>query len=157
MKRLDVALLLPPARNDYSGPRVAVWFLVLANVVGTARSLIHILTADSGAQSIAHMSVHVAGGQNIIALLAQWGGAQLLMALVIWVVLWRYRVLVPLMIGEVALEQLVRIVIGQYKPLLTTGTPPGSYGSWILLPLAVLMLAVALLRDKPKPVTGGAA
>lgn len=145
IKRLDTSLLLPGPNNDYRGPRIAVWFLFAYNVIATGRSLIHIFAADSGAQSIATMNVHVEGGKNIIALLAQYGAEQLLMAFLIWIVLWRYRILVPLAIGEVALEQLARILTGQLKPLETLHTPPGAIGSDILFPIALLMLFLSLI------------
>lgn len=141
-----MGMLLPPAHNDYAGPSVAVWFLLLVNIVGTARSLVHIFLPDSGAQTIATMNLNGSGKQNIVALLGQWGGAQLLMAIAIWIGLWRYRVFVPLMISTVGIEQLIRILIGLMKPLLTSGAPPGRLGSLILLPISALMLVISLLR-----------
>jgi hypothetical protein len=121
-----------------------VGFLAVYNLVGTVRSLIHILAPDSGAQSIATMDTSVAGGPNIIAMLAQWGGAQLLMALFIWIVLWRYRALVPLMIGASMLDNVGRILIGHLKPLVTMGTPPGDL-SWVAAPLCAVFLVAALM------------
>ena len=152
MNRPDLRLLLPRNVDRYAGPLLAVWFLAIYNVVGTVRSLIHILAPDSGAQSIATIDTAVAGGPNIIALLAQWGGAQLLMALTIWIVLWRYRGLVPLMIGASMLDNVGRILIGQLKPLVTMGTPPGSL-SWVVAPLCAVLLVVALVptRDNERP------
>ena len=144
MTRPDLRLLLPRTVDRYAGPRVAVWFLVAYNAVATARSLIHILAPDSGAQTIAGMDTAVAGGANIVALLAQWGGAQLVMALTIWVVLWRYRGLVPLMIAASLLDNVLRIAIGLSKPLVTAGTPPGAL-SWVVAPLCAVMLVVALM------------
>ena len=113
------------------------------NAAGTVRSLIHILAPDSGAQSIASMDAQVKGGNNIVALLAQWGGAQLLESGVIWIVLCRYRGLVPLMLGVVTAEQLLRVGIGMSKPLVTARTPPGAL-SWALLPAAAATLAMSL-------------
>jgi hypothetical protein len=117
--------------------------LLALNAVGTVRSLVHILAPDSGAQSIASMDTQVEGGDNIVAMLAQWGGAQLLESGVIWIALWRYRGLVPLMLGVVTAEQLLRVGIGMSKPLVTARTPPGAL-SWGLLPAAAVTLAVSL-------------
>ncbi len=89
MTRPDLRLLLPRSVDHDAGAGLAVWLLTLHNVVGTLRSLIHILAPDSRAQSIAGMDTNVAGGPNIIGMLAQCGGAQLRMALLTWVVLWR--------------------------------------------------------------------
>ena len=146
--RLDMSMLFPAEQNNYAGSSIAVWFLVLINIVGTMRSLVHIFYHDSGAQSIATMNVNVAGGQNIVALLGQWGGGQLIMALIIWIILWRYRVLIPLMIAEIAIEQLVRIGIGRMKPVISVHTPPGALGSYIVLPLATIMFIISLMRSE---------
>jgi hypothetical protein len=137
------ARLLPDDLAAFRGPRWTVGLLAAVNAVGTVRSLIHVLAPDSGAQSIASMNTEVAGGGNIIAMLGQWGGAQLLEAGMIWTVLWRYRGLVPLMLSVVTAEQLLRLGIGQLKPLTTTHTPPGAM-SWGLLPVAAAALAASL-------------
>ncbi|CAF3954241.1 unnamed protein product, partial [Rotaria sp. Silwood1] len=117
-------MLFPPERNDYAGPTIAVWFLILFNIVGTLRGVIHMFYRDSGAQSFATMNVNVDGGKNIVAMLGHWGGLQLIMSVFIWMVLWRYREFIPLMIAEVAIEQLIRIVVHRMKPVTTARTPP---------------------------------
>jgi hypothetical protein len=144
-RRLNVRQLLPADAGDFRGPRWTLLVLGVVNVVGTVRSLIHMAAADSGAQSIASMDVHVAGGKNIVFLLAQWGGAQLLEALIIWVVVWRYRGLAPLMMLVVTVEQVLRVVIGQYKPIESDHTPPGA-SSKVLLPVMLIVTVVALLE-----------
>ena len=145
----EISMLFPEPLNDYAGPRIAIVFLIVVNIAGTARSLVHMFAPDSGAQSIATMNVGVAGGPNIIAMLAQWGGGQLIMAIIIWIVIFRYRILTPLMIAEIFLEQIIRILIGQIKPMVIMGTPPGRIGSYILLPLSAIMLVVSMWRTAP--------
>jgi hypothetical protein len=150
--RARFSRLVPVDVTTFRGPRWTAGVLAAVNVVGTARSLIHILAPDSGAQSIATMDTQVTGGGNIVALLAQWGGAQLLESGVIWVVLWRYRGLVPLMLGVVTAEQLLRVAIGKSKPLATVRTPPGAL-SRVLLPAVAATLAVSLTgrHDEARP------
>jgi hypothetical protein len=135
--------LLPRDITTFRGPAWTVGALAVVNAAGTARSVIHVAAPDSGAQSIASMDTKVAGGGNIVSLLAQWGGAQLLEAGVIWVVLWRYRGLVPLMLGVVTAEQLLRVGIGRAKPLTTAHKPPGAL-SRVLLPAAAVTFAISL-------------
>jgi hypothetical protein len=94
------------------------------------------------------MNLNVDGGKNIVTLLGQWGGAQLIMSFIIWIVLWRYREFIPLMIAEVVIEQLLRIAIGRMKPMITAHTAPGGPGSFIVLPLATIMLIVSLMRSE---------
>jgi hypothetical protein len=57
----------------------------------TARSLIHVFSIDGGAHSIATIDTTVAGGANVIAIFGQWGAIQLLLALLLWTLLLRYR------------------------------------------------------------------
>lgn len=140
--------LLPVDTLRYQGPRWAAALLVAVNVAGTVRSLIHVFAPDSGAGTIASMSTSGSDGANVVDLLAQWGGAQLLEAILIWIVLARYRGLVPLMLAVVTLEQALRIGIGSAKPLVTEHTPPGAV-SWILLPvLAVALVGSLTLRRR---------
>jgi hypothetical protein len=159
--RPRVSRLLPPDPATFRGPKWTAAALAAVNAVGTARSLIHIIAPDSGAQSIASMDAHVkggkggAGGQNIVALLGQWGGAQLLESGLIWVVLWRYRGLVPLMLGVVTAEQALRVGIGRFKPLATAHTPPGAL-SRVLLPASAVALAMSLNRHEEPRQTGRA-
>jgi hypothetical protein len=141
--RPRLSRLLPSDITAFRGPRWTTGVLAVLNAAGTVRSLIHVLAPDSGAQSIASMDTRVTGGDNIVALLAQWGGAQLLESGVIWIVLWRYRGLVPLMLGVITAEQFLRVGIGTSKPLVTARTPPGAL-SWGLLPAAAVTLAISL-------------
>ncbi len=131
--RLDPRLLLPRQVDEYRGARWALVVLVVYAVLSTARSLVHVLAPDSGAESIATLDVDVEGGSNVVALLGQWGGAQLLMAVLVWVVLARYRGLVPLMLAGAVGEALLRLLVGQLKPLESVGTPPGAPGTYVTL------------------------
>jgi hypothetical protein len=148
-----LSLLLPADARRYRGLPAPVWILVLYNVAATARSVIHMLAPDGGAQTIAGLDVRVEGGQNLIALFGQWGVEQLLIALITWIVLWRYRGLVPLMLSVATLDQLLRILVGQLKPIVSASTPPGAIGSWLLLPVILLVTTLSLIpRHAREPV-----
>lgn len=161
MKRLDFAHLLPPVRNDYAGPSVSLWFLALANLLGTVRGLVHLLAPSWGMRSAGTM-LPLLGRQRILELLetgrhsmvvltAQWGAAELLLALIIWIVLWRYRFLAPLMIAAVIVELAMQTVIGM--PSLAVNSPRSGLVSWVVLSVAVVALGVSLLRGDAE--TGG--
>ncbi len=136
--------LFPKVDVPYRGSKWPFYFLILIAVVSTARSLIHMFAPDGGAASIAGLDVAVAGGTNIIAIFGQWGASQLILALLYWVVILRYRFLTPLMLGVVVLEQVLRIDVGQLKPLQVAAPPPGAIGSQLLLPLALVALIWSL-------------
>lgn len=142
---MSLSSLFPRIDRDYTGPRSAFVFLVIISIVSTIRSLIHILSADGGATSIAGIPIDVAGGQNIVAIFGQWGASQLILALMYWLVIIRYRFLVPAMLGLTLVEQLLRLAVGQIKPIVEViRAPPGAIGSLVLLPLTVIALWISL-------------
>ena len=85
-----------------------------------------------------------------MALFGQWGASQLVLACLQWVVVLRYRFLVPAMLAIIVLEQLLRILAGRLKPLVLDSPPPGAYGTYVVLGLALIFLALAL-RQHPRP------
>ena len=141
--------LFPPGQ-EYEGPKPPFYFLILIAIASSSRSLIHIFHADGGASVIAGLNVNVEGGTNLIATFGQWGASQLILSLIYWLVILRYRALTPLMLAVVVLEQLLRLGVGQIKPLEVTAAPPGAIGSGLLLPVAVLALVWSLWMN-PKP------
>jgi len=64
----------------------------------------------------------------------------LIYALLQWVVILRYRSLIPLMWLVQLFETLGRMLVGRIKPVTFAHTPPGAYQNYIYLVLAVLML-----------------
>lgn len=129
--------------NTYRGNPIAKWVFDLLTIVTIARSLVHMFSSDSGAQSIATIpldSFTANGADAVILIFALWGLSQLLIGIVYGIVLWRYQALIPLMIFEYGM----RIVLGTIKPIETTGTAPGAIGNYIIIPLAIIMLVLSL-------------
>ena len=140
----DLSQLLPRNASTYVGAMIAFWLTALYLVVITIRSCIHLFAADGGAQSIATIDTGVAGGSNIIAIFGQWGATQLLLALVLWVLLLRYRGLLPFVIMVLLVEPFFRALSGQLKPLETMGTAPGAALNWFAVPILAIVLYLAL-------------
>lgn len=137
-------ILPTKADNNYTGSWLAsVVFLLLA-IVGIIRSCIHLFAPDGGAGSIAGLDLSVAGAEGIIFAFSLWGSAQLLNALIQIIVYWRYKTLIPLMYLIMAVESLLRILVGQLKPVTFAHTPPGAISNYILLPLALVMCYLSL-------------
>jgi hypothetical protein len=144
---MSLSSLFPRIDRDYTGPKSAFVFFVIISIVSTIRSLIHIFAADGGARSIAGISIDVAGGQNIVAIFGQWGASQLILVLMYWLVIIRYRFLAPAMLGLTFVEQLLRLGVGQIKPIVgVIDAPPGAIGSRILLPLTAIALWISLQK-----------
>ena len=59
-------------------------------------------------------------------------------------VVFRYRSFVPFMYLLLMLEVLLRELVGKTKPVTFAHTPPGAIGNLLILPLAALMLGLAL-------------
>jgi hypothetical protein len=149
-----IAILFPArADNTVRGSRIPLYLLILTASIGTVRSCIHIFSADGGAGSIAGMDLS-AGASAILFAFALWGSEQLIYAILQWVVILRYRSLVPLMWAVQLLEVLGRMLVGSLKPITFAHTPPGAYGNYIFLILSVLMLALALWSGRKAAVTG---
>jgi hypothetical protein len=80
--------------------------------------------SDGGAQSIATIDCSVDGGRNIIAIFGQWGISQFLFSIFIWIALYRYQGLIPLMACMCVLEQILRYTVGVFKPVNAAGIVP---------------------------------
>lgn len=146
------AALLPANPASYDGPRLATWAAMAYLVFITARSLIHLLLPDGGAQSIATIDVDVAGGSNIVAMFGQWGAIQLLLAGLLWVLLLRWRGLTPLVLLVFAIEPCLRSLAGHLKPVTAMATPPGEALNWWVFPVLGLLLLISLCPARPAPV-----
>lgn len=131
------------ADNNYKGSKVASSAFLIIALIGTVRSCIHFLAPDGGAGTIAGMDLSVAGADGIILAFSLWGSAQLLYAIIQLVVYFRYKTLIPFMYVLIILETLMRMFIGRIKPVHFVHTPPGAYGNYVMLPLAIVMFFLA--------------
>ena len=136
--------LLPSDPTRYDGPVVARWVTMLLLVVITIRSLVHLFSPDGGAHSIATIDTTVAGGNNIIAIFGQWGASQLLLVGALWILLLRYRGLIPFILSILLLEPFLRGISGHLKPISTMATAPGAALNWYVVPLVAVTLYLAL-------------
>ena len=144
--------LLPSDPTRYDGPAVARWVTTFLLVVITIRSLVHLLSPDGGAQSIATIDTSVAGGNNIVAIFGQWGASQLLLVGALWVLLLRYRGLIPFILSVLLLEPFLRGLSGQLKPISTLATAPGAALNWYVVPVVAVTLYLALCTaEERKP------
>ena len=150
MKTIFETLLPAKADNTLSGSNLPFYLFVLLTLIGTMRRFNHIFSPDGGAGSIAGMDLS-AGANGIIFAFALWGSAQLIYALLQWVVVLRYRSLIPLMWLIQLLETLGRMLVGRIKPVTFAHTPPGSYQNYIYLLLAVVMLGLSLWSATRQP------
>ena len=144
MKSILKILLPGTADNTIRGSRLPYYTLILVAAIGLVRSCIHVFSSDGGAGSIAGMDLTISGANEVIFAFALWGSEQLVYGLLQWLVILRYRSLVPLMWGVQFLETLGRILVPRLKPVTFSHTPPGAYQNYLYLVLAVLMVGLSL-------------
>ena len=150
MKKIFGLLLPAKIDNLIRGTKIPFYVFTLYAIISTVRSCIHLLSPDGGAGTIAGMDLSVDGANGIIFAFALWGSSQLLFAIIQLLVVIRYRSLIPFMWLMLALEILLRELVGHMKPVAFAHTPPGAIGNQIILPLAVLMLALSLWSGSKK-------
>ena len=140
--------LLPEAQNDYKGYKGVVVVAVLLAIVSTIRSLIHIFLPDGGSNTIAGLVIPGDANSAIIFTFAWTGLYQLIFAVILWIVLIRYRNLIPLMILLLFFEEFGLFLIPVFKPIapsLLSHTPPEAIGNKALLPLILILFFVSLI------------
>ena len=144
--------LLPSAiDNQFEGFRIAQYAFLILTAATLVRSLIHVFAPDGGAQSIATIPLTSYSGEAaaaVILMFSLWGLSQLLMGIVYLVVYIKYKSLIPAMYVLMIVEYAMRIVIGQMKPIVTSGTAPGSIGNWVMVPVCILLLALSLIKKR---------
>ena len=124
--RFDFKKLLPNNPTSFVGFRAIRIVTTIYLLVMVVRSCIHLFAADGGAQSIAGIDTSVEGGNNIIAIFHQWGAIQLILAVLLFVLFFRYPGLTPLILLTLALDPVMRFIAGQMLSVTSTGTPPGE-------------------------------
>ena len=93
-------LLPTPADNQYRGSNVAFWFFIAFVCLMTWRSIIHMFFEEYGMHGIANLII-LSGEPDPMPLIymffSLWGFAQVIFCGVSWIVIFRYRALIPLM------------------------------------------------------------
>lgn len=143
----DVRYLLAKPEDGYRGTAASFWILVAMTALATGRSLVHIFATDGGANSIAGLEVSGDAGDNLVHLFAQWGLEQLLLAVVAWVIITRYRYLVPAALLLQLADWGLRSLIGWFKPLIADGSPPGAIATFVFVPILALALWFSFPRS----------
>ena len=144
--KFDFKKLLPNNLTSFEGFRAIRIVTAIYLLVMVVRSCIHLFAADGGAQSIAGIDTSVEGGNNIIAIFHQWGAIQLILAVLLFVLFFRYPGLTPLILLTLALDPVMRFIAGQMMSLTSTGTPPGEALNGASFYLLALLLIASLIK-----------
>jgi len=144
--KFDIKELLPKNPTKFEGFRAVRIVTAIYLLVMVVRSCIHLFTADGGAQSIAGIDTSVEGGNNIIAIFHQWGAIQLILAMLLFVLFFRYPGFTPLILLTLALDPVMRFIAGQMMSLTSTGTPPGEALNAAAFYLLALLFIASLIK-----------
>jgi hypothetical protein len=144
--KFDIKELLPKNPTKFEGFRAVRIVTAIYLLVMVVRSCIHLFAADGGAQSIAGIDTSVEGGNNIIAIFHQWGAIQLILAVLLFVLFFRYPGFTPLILLTLALDPVMRFIAGQMMSVTTTGTPPGEALNAASFYLLALLFIASLIK-----------
>ena len=144
--KFDFKKLLPNNPTSFEGFRAIRIVTAIYLLVMVVRSCIHLFAVDGGAQSIAGIDTSVEGGNNIIAIFHQWGAIQLILAVLLFVLFFRYPGFTPLILLTLALDPVMRFIAGQMMSLTTTGTPPGEALNAAAFYLLALLFIASLIK-----------
>ncbi|MBR51063.1 MAG: hypothetical protein CMD58_00930 [Gammaproteobacteria bacterium] len=144
--------------NQLHSPKAALWIFILFTALMTWRSIIHMFFESFGFQNIANFVV-LSGDPDpmpiIYRFFSLWGSAQLLFCLFCWIVIFKYKSLIPLMSVFWMLDWGQRLFIypfirmdifatGEY----TNGLTPGVDLAPIVFAITVVMFLVSITNKK---------
>ena len=153
----NLNLLPSPADNIYRGSRIAFWFFIAFVCLMTWRSVIHMFFEEYGMHDIANFIV-LSGDPDPMPLIymffSLWGLAQLIFCGICWVVILRYKSLIPLMFIFWLVEWSIRLFVYPVMEksvvddgIYTNGMTPGASGAPYIVFLLIIFL---LLSTKEK-------
>lgn len=135
--------------NDFRGYKAAIWIFALITAIKLGLGLVHIFSADGGAQTMSHIpldSYSAGAAQNVVGIFARLGLEQLLLGALFVVVLLRYRALIPLILLLALVAQAGAFVLAACKPLSLTVSPGVAPMYLVLSTLYIAGLALSLLE-----------
>ena len=153
--KFDIKELLPKNPAKFEGVRAVRIVTAIYLLVMVVRSCIHLFAADGGAQSIAGIDTSVEGGNNIIAIFHQWGAIQLILAVLLFVLFFRYPGFTPLILLTLVLDPVMRFIAGQMMSVTSTSTPPGEALNGASFFLLLILFIASLVNKSDRQVVSG--
>ena len=134
------------AKNEFKGCRISLWAFIFFTVLMTGRSIAHFLFPEYAFHEIANFAL-ISGQPDPMVLFYRlfslWGLAQFIFCLVCWLVIFRYRALIPIMYLFWLIEWVARTVL--YMISASGNAPAGTYISGVPPGVILAPLVVGLL------------
>ena len=152
-------LLPKTANNEFEGNKIALWGFILFTALMTWRSIIHMFFEEYGMHEIANLII-LSGEPDPMPLIymffSLWGFAQVIFCGVSWIVIFRYRALIPLMYLFWLIEWSGRLflytLLGKSvlaSGIYSSGNTPGVEGAPYVTVLLILLLLLSM-REQNK-------
>ena len=141
--------VLPQPNNIYSGSKVSLYYLVLLSCMFTFRGVVHYFVPDGGSGIIAGLPLETypeGAVQSIITGFGVYGKYHLIQAVLAWLIVFRWRTLIPIFLMVVGIDQLLGIILITVKPLPVI--PPGQIAVYLLLPMTLVAFLLSIRQAK---------
>jgi len=143
MSKINWKTLLPEKQNNYTGSKIALYFLITWASIGIVRGSIHIFAPDRGAGIIAGFDLTNDGTDALLFMFAALGTSQVVFTLYQWIVIFRYRTFIPLTLGLILFSSILGLYGHFFKPI--PNTPPGQIGNCVLVPLVLVVWILSMI------------
>ena len=148
-------LLFPTNINNlYTGSNVAYWGFIVFTVLMSIRSCLHWFFPEFATHEIAHFII-ISGDPDplpvIYELFSLWGLAQIIFCFVCWIVIYKYKDLIPLMYLLWIIEWGVRVMspynLDAYTlDTYTNGITPALTGGPFVFGFLIILFFLSLKR-----------
>jgi|TARA_B100001248_G_scaffold79786_2_gene57880 hypothetical protein len=143
-------LLFPTTINNfYAGSNFAYWGFIVFTVLMSIRSFLHWLFPEFATHEIANFIV-ISGDPDplpvIYELFSLWGLAQIIFCFVCWIVIYKYKDLIPLMYLFWIIEWSVRVMSPFNLDAYTNGITPAVTGGPFVLGFLIVLFFLSLKR-----------
>ena len=146
---LNWSIVLPQPNNSYSGSKISLYYLVLLACMFTFRGCVHYFAQDGGNGIIAGIPLETypeGAVQTIITHSGNFGRYHLIEAVLAWLIIFRWRVLIPIFFLYLGIIELLGIILITWKPLPVT--PPGEIGAYLLFPITLAAFLLSVRQAK---------
>ena len=146
------------ADNNFNGHKIALWGFILFTLLMTWRSIIHMLFEKYGFHEIGNF-ISIEGNADPMMLIYRFFSllcfAQLIICLICWIVIFRYRALIPLMYLLWLFEWSFRAFGYPFireditiQGIYTVGATPGEVGAPFAAFLLMILFSLSLIQKK---------
>ena len=115
----------------------------------TFRGVVHYFTPDGGSGIIAGLPLETyseGAVQSIITGFGVYGKYHLIQAVLAWLIVFRWRILIPIFLLVVGIDQILGIILITVKPLPVI--PPGQISVYLLFPITLVAFLLSIRQAK---------